>query len=283
MQRKSIFQLVKENYNIIDEAQKIKELFSKQKYFRDGMYYEYTLDEIITKYLFAEWHYRGTCVNTSEYWKRINAIIDKNSSQDAIINFLEAMDNFIELYFANKDILYTQHQIKYYSNFISVFCPLIKELQQRMGLSRRKYKDRIVLYPKNIPLENTLKKIDDEEIQWDLIRYAREDLTLNEKKKLLASFATKFEIEKNNSKKGEYIQSLIDECTNILNNLAIRHSNKDNKSQAIFKELSSSDQHALCDLVFTNIVTIINLRSTKKYLATYEKFKTLQKQCEKKA
>jgi hypothetical protein len=71
----------------------------------------------------------------------------------------------------------------------------LNTLEKKMGLTTREYKDRVVIYPKNAPLEKVVDLCEDEDVQWELIRYVREDLSLTEKRKSLAYLATNLYIE----------------------------------------------------------------------------------------
>lgn len=279
MARKNIFQLVEENYDIQSEIRKINNLFCEDDYFTAGMI-SYNFEEFLNEYLFSGWKYRGTCISIEEFFVRANASIPTHGSieEDQIINNLEVMENFIKLYFDNSDSLLSQHGIKYYGDLVSVFCNLINTLEKRMGLTARQYKDRVILYPKNAPLEKVIDLYDDEDVQWELIRYVREDLSLAEKRKSLAYLATNLYIEEDKAETDEHIKELIKKAGNILNNLHIRHNNKTGKwENAVLKDLDETDAIALCDMVYNEMLTIVLLRDHKEYEKTYAEFNKKQK------
>ena len=287
MARKNIFQLIEENYDIQTEIRKINTLFVTENYFVAGYSY-YTFTKLLKNILFDEWHYRGTCITLEEYFERANAGIDdrRNNDEDTIINNLEVMENLVKLYYDNSDDLYSQHKIKYYTSFENVFCHLIKTLEKRMGLTRREYKDKVILYPKNAPLEKVVELCEDEDVQWELIRYVREDLSLAEKRKSLAYLATNLYIEEDKTETDEHIKELIKKAGNILNNLHIRHNNKTGKwENAALKDLDEADAISLCDMVYNEMLTIVLLREHKDYEKTYAEFNKKQKaaKAEKKA
>lgn len=287
MARKNIFQLVEENYDIQTEIRKINTLFFSERYFEAG-YDRISFYKLLKWILFADWKYRGTCITLDEYFDRAEANIEDNApnDEDTIINNLEVMENFIKLYFDNSDILCAQNNVKYYTNFKNVFCNLINTLEKRMGLTTREYKDKIIIYPKNAPLEKVVDLCDDEDVQWELIRYVREDLSLNEKRKSLAYLATNLYIEEDKTETDEHIKELIKKAGNILNNLHIRHNNKTGKwENAALKDLDETDAISLCDMVYNEMLTIVLLRDHKEYEKTYAEFNKKQKaaKAEKKA
>lgn len=287
MPRKNIFQLVEESYEIQSEIKKINKLFAKEDYF-EAEYSSYSLQELVTEFLFSDWKYRRTCLSVNEFFCRANAVVLNSGRvrEDVIINNLEIMENFIKLYFDNSDDLLEQQGIKYYSEFNSVFCELINTLEKHMGLTTREYKDRIVIYPKYAPLEKVIDLCDDEDVQWELIRYVREDLSLTEKRKSLAYFATNLYIEVDSNEQDEHIKALIKKAGKILNNLHIRHNNKTGKwENKALENLDENDAITLCDMVYNEMLTIVLLREHKEYEKTYTEFnkKLKEAKSEKKA
>ena len=284
MARKNIFQLVEENYDIQAEIRKINALFISERYFEAG-YDRMSFHRLLKWILFDDWKYRGTCITLDEYIDRAEANIEDRApnDEDTIINNLEVMENFIKLYFDNSEILFTEHNVKYYTRFKTVFCNLINTLEKRMGLTTREYKDRIIIYPKNAPLEKVVDLCDDEDVQWELIRYVREDLSLNEKRKSLAYLATNLYIEEDKEEKDEHIKELIKQAGNILNNLHIRHNNKTGKwENQVLKDLDEADAISLCDMVYNEMLTIVLLREHKEYEKAYADFNKKQKEAKAK-
>ena len=279
MSRKNIFQLVDESYDIQSEIRKINKLFEDEPYFKDSVF-SYTLKKLLEKFLFSDWKYRSTCITVDEYFVRSNSKISSIpfiNDEDTIINNLEVMENFVKLYFDNSDDLLDK-RIRYFPDFDTVFCNLINTLEKRMGLTTREYKDRVVIYPKNAPLEKAIDLCEDEDVQWELIRYVREDLSLTEKRKSLAYLATNLYIEEDSSEKDEHIKSLVSKAGNILNNLHIRHNNKTGKwKNETLKDVDEEDAIALCDMVYNEMLTVVLLREHKDYDAIYSDFKKKQK------
>lgn len=279
MVRKNIFQLVEESYNIQDEIRKINKLFEEEAYFSVGHSNE-TLYYLIEEYLFSAWEYRGTCIDLEEYLRRVNATLSEKGKIDevVIVNLLEALENFVKLYKDNADDLNELYNVKYYRELNTRFCVLMETLEKHLGLSKRQYKDRITLYPKNAPLEEVLNSLEDEDVQWELIRYAREEMTLTEKRKSLAYLATNLYIEDDKKETDIMIKTIIEKAGNILNNLHIRHNNKTGKwENEVLKDVSSEEANMLCDMVFNEMLTIVLLREHKKYDKIYQAFNKKQK------
>ena len=282
MSRKTIFQLVEENYDIQIEIRKINSLFENEYYFESGFVY-YSLKNLVQSYLFSNWKYRGTCVTVDEYLDRVYACIhhvnrDNHYEEIQIINNLEVMENFVKLYSDNSDELCEKYDIKYYDNFETIFCELINTLEKKMGLTTREYKDRIVVYPQNAPLEKVVSLLDDEDVQWELISYVRENLSLSEKRKSLAFLATNLYIEEDSKEQEEPIKSIVKKANNVLNNLHIRHNNKTGKwENKALEDVDEKDALTLCDMVYNEMLTIVLLREHNKYESTYKEFNRKQK------
>ena len=283
MARKNIFQLVDDNYNIQNEIQKINEMFYRCTLFEDSNVGDNTFASVIEDYLFSTWKYRGTCLSIDEFFSRANAKIHQKKffdiSEEVIINNLEIMENFIKLYCDNASELHKKYGLVCYEEFENDFIFLITTLEKKMGLITREYKDRVIVYPKNAPLEHIVTLFEDNDIQWELIRYVREDLPLSEKRKTLAYLATNLYIEEDEKEQVEPIKSIIKKACTLLNNLHIRHNNKTGKwENQAFKDLDEKDAISLCDMVYNEMLTVVLLREHKEYEKTYEEFRKKQKE-----
>ena len=280
MARKNIFQLVEENYDIQSEIEKIDRLFINEPYFEINYICPFSFKKIVKNYLFDDWKYRGTCISVEEYFERAEADLSVSSivSEDRIINYLEIMENFVKLYISNEDFLQIEKKVGCDNKFFTVYYNLIKTLEKRMGLTTREYKDRIIIYPKNAPLEQVVDLCEDEDVQWELIRYVREELSLTEKRKSLAYLATNLYIEYDKTETNAHLKELLNKAENILNNLHIRHNNKTGKwENEIIETIDEKDALSLCDMVYNEMLTIVLLREHKKYDPIYTEFNTKQK------
>ena len=280
MARKNIFQLLDESYDIQSEIRKINSLLCNREYFEDNSFQHFSVVRLISIFLFEDWKYRGTCITVEEYFKRAKATINSNkkTSEDVIINNLEVIENFLKLVEDNINNLRFQYGMDYYTDYKTVFIPLVKTLEKRMGLTAREYEDRVVLYPANASLEKVIELCDDVHIQWELIRYVRENLSLSEKRKSLAYLATNLGIEEDKAETNEHIKTLIKSADNILNNLHIRHNNKTGKwENQILDGFPEEDAIALCDMVYNEMLTIVLLREHKGYEPIYAAFREKQK------
>ena len=270
--RKNIFERANEKYNVLEEAIKLDGLFHGTNFFLRGK--EYTFEETMD-YLWPQWSQRGATLSPQEFMEKSEAWI---GDEENIVNYLEAMENFIYFCFHDVDFL-KREGIVVHKTFFSVFVHLVRLLEQQMGLSKKEFEDYVLLYPENAPLEKVLDVCsDDTNVQWELIRYSREDLSLYEKRKSLAILATNLYIEEDNKEKEQCLNSMIRKATNILNNLHIRHNNKTGKymSEAL-SDIDEDEAKTLCDYIFNLMLIIVLLRKQPDFEKVYQDFHNKQK------
>ena len=216
--------------------------------------------------------------------EKANAEIDiygRNSAEDKIKNNLEALENFLFLVINHLGALKIGY--KNPDNF-KKFIKLVRTLETKMGLVNKEINGQMLLYPLNAPLEQVINIVEDKDVDWELIRYTRENLSLAEKRKSLAFLATNLYMEKDSEETDTTIKLLMGKTTNVLNNLHIRHNNVTGKwENAALVDITDKDAADLCDYAFNNMLNIVLLREQKKYEATYESFNEKQKQAKNKS
>ncbi len=290
MARKNIFELLNENYDVQEEIKKIYKAFNEAIYFcldegkgGDEECTNLTFKELVEMHIFNEWKYKDTCLNVDEFFERVNAKInsfdDVDIPSDKIINILETIENFTKLFYEQQDHLLKAYHIFDYLEFESEFCFMLDRIENKLGLTRKEFQDQVILYPTNPPLDQAVSAINDEDVQWELLNYIREEKSLSEKRKSLAYLATNLYIEQDKKETNPILVQIINQTTNVLNNLHIRHNNKSGKLEQadLLKSISEEEAIALCDFVFNQMLNIVILRENKKYEAVYNKFNKIQK------
>ena len=281
MKRLNTFELMKANYDINRELEKINNyIFSIDIFFRrninGNIITNYTFASMIDDYLWDEWNYADTCLGVEEYYERVNADIDtmNDYSEENIINFLEASENLMYMYSSNDTKLFDEYKIECYADYDKLEL-LMREAKKHIGLISKKIKDKIVLYPKKPTLEKAVEIVKEEELQWELIRYARGLLNLSEKKKILTLLATELYIEKD-SKLYTYepLKIVLDDATFLLNNLHLRHNNKSGKHENVsVKHMNNAEIEKWCDVLYEKILVIILLKEQAKSIQELIDFK----------
>ena len=264
MARKNIFQLVDESYDIQNEIIKISTLFELEYYFNmeDG---DYTFKSLVEEELFYDWKFRGTCVTVKEYLERAQADISPHTvrwnslPEKIIINYLEVLENFILLLNNNAEYLSEEYGCTCYSTFNSVFIDLINTLEKKLGLTTRTMDGRVLLYPENATLEKAIESCEDEDVQWEMIRYVREKLGLSEKRKVLTELGNHIEpILKSRALQKAGYNQLESDVGFMLNNFHVRHNNKVGaKAQDYIVSLNDTQLEEWYDKLYNAILAVI--------------------------
>lgn len=289
MVRKNIFELVEENYDIQAEIKKIYKSFNEDIYFcleESNDEYEkctdLTFKQVIEQYFFNHWKFKDTCLSLDEFIERANAKIedfDSNIPLDKTINILEVIENFVKIFFDKQKRLLNDYGLFDFVEFDRDFCYMLDKLEDKLGLTRKELQGRVILYPTNPPLDQVISVINDEDVQWELLNYIREEKSLSGKRKSLAYLATNLYIEQDKKENNLVLIEIMGQATNVLNNLHIRHNNKTGKWERtdILNNISEEDAMALCDFAFNQMLNIVLLRENKKYEDIYKKFNEIQK------
>ena len=116
--RQNIFNHVNENYDILEEAIKIDNLFHGTIFFvRDVGYNKECTFEEIMDCLWPHWSGRGATLSSQEFMKKAEAWI---GTENNIINYLEVIENYIYFCTNNNELL-VKNNIKVLRTFFSVF------------------------------------------------------------------------------------------------------------------------------------------------------------------
>lgn len=289
MARKNIFELVDENYDVQAEIKKIYKSFNESIYFclcegegDNEICTDLTFKQVIEQHFFDHWKFKDTCLSLDEFIERANAKIENfnlDIPSDKIINILEVVENFVKIFYDKRKRLLDDYGVFDFVEFDWDFCYMLDRLENYLGLTKKVVQDRVILYPTNPPLDQVISIINDEDVQWELLNYIREEKSLSGKRKSLAYLATNLYIEQDKKETNSILVEIINQTTNVLNNLHIRHNNKTGKwEQAdLLKSISEEEAIALCDFVFNQMLNIVLLRENKKYEEAYNNFNELQK------
>ncbi len=289
MKRKNIFDLVTENYDVQVEIKKIYKSFNESIYFclneseddnEKGI--DLTFRQLVEQHIFNHWKYKDTCLSLDEFFERAGAKIENFEEEVPtwkIINILEVIENFVKLYLDKQRFYLKHYHIFDFLEFDCEFCYMLDRLENHLCLTRKEFQDRVIVYPKNTPLDQVVSILNDEDVQWEMLNYIREDKSLSGKRKSLAFLATNLYIEQDKNESNPILNEIIGQATNVLNNLHIRHNNKSGKWEQteLLDSISEEEAVALCDFVFNQMLNIVLLRENKKYEHIYKKFNEIQK------
>ncbi|MBO4707116.1 MAG: hypothetical protein J5594_00965 [Elusimicrobiaceae bacterium] len=238
MTRKSIFEMLKDVYNIPQEMNKIVKLFSS------GLIYYYTMDdywrnnthsltieELVDLEILHKWKQRGTCLTCEEIRNAIKFpdTFTAETNIDIIISCLEYYYNLLYLSIDKFNILHHASYKCYTKKLILVkqnMDTLIEHLHYEVHTIEEE--EKVILTPKD-SAATAVAEISTKNTAMAILQYHHVSLkgNLTEKKSLLRDIANEYEplLEKPISGFNEYF----DKANNMLNNLDIRHNNKDGK------------------------------------------------------
>lgn len=227
MVRKSIFDVLNNNYDIAQEINKITELFNSNmvSYF-DSSYNRCTttIERIFNSIILPTWKQRGTLLSLDEIKEKMNIpdYFEEDSfwSIDDVINLLEVYDNIAYLIHKKRNSNYTLDDR--FNLLIENITILLDHLNYEHKIFENE--EKVILIPKN-PAATSVAEISDEETAMAILMYNHHTLkgNLEAKRRLLNSIARTYETLLNKSIEG--YNDFLKKTNLLLNNLHIRHNN----------------------------------------------------------
>lgn len=241
MLRNNIFEILKTQYNVIQEMNKLVNLFSLPiiYYYQSSLYYattthKITIEELFNMEILPKWKQRGAYLNCQEIKIAIKfpKIFNNNTPTDTIINCLEYYDNILYLLITKFDI---QHHIKYKYDtkclhyIIENIRLIISNLNYERNINHAE--EQVILIPKNPEAIAVAEITGNKDIAFAIIKYNHATLkgNLEGKKQLLLSIANEYEPLLTNPIDG--FSDYFKKATFLLNNIHIRHNNKTGKDK----------------------------------------------------
>lgn len=287
MPRISTLDLMRKNYNVSIEATKLKDLFFESKMFQESSGFSftnsYTYAEIFDRLLLRRWKFRQTYINCKDILihNKLDIDFSKKYSSEELVNFIEIMNNL--LYFKpDFEKLKRERNIYLIYDRYTLMIEVLNSLIEHLGLVERKsHEGWYVLVPKNETLDKAVEGFKPV-VQWEIISYLKiKSSDLEEKRKHLAYLATELYIEKDENEKGyKPFETIINECTLILNNLHIRHNNETGKwENTVVKSINKKEALEYCEILYNKMLQVVLMR---KDLKNQNKIEELSKNLKKK-
>ncbi len=240
MTRKNIFELLSNEYDIKEERNKIVNLFNSKIFShtnplnlnqQQGLSIEYIVDN----WLLVNWKQRNGCLSCLEIREKIkfNNLFSVFSLENTI-TILEYISNLIYL-FQKKIISNNNINFQYNTDKYKILCQNIDLLLEHINYEKHIFdnEEKLILVPKN-PAATAVAEISSQEIAMAILKYHHASLKgqLEEKRKILYSIAHEYEdlLSKGIDGFGEYFSK----SREMLNNLDIRHNNKEGKHKKDF-------------------------------------------------
>lgn len=261
--RKSIFEILEEQYDFNKEFKKISYLFGCNMVFIDR--YGYPIEMFVNN-VFYKWKGRGSCVNCGDMRTELN--IDpilklQEPSQNDIILCLEYYSNILYVFL-------TKWAPGADSNCISKDIEILKTnldlLIDHMNLTKQIVEDeeKVILVSKN-PTATAIAETAPKEIAFAILKYNQALLKgqIEEKRKLLQSIANEYEdlLDNPTNGFGEYFKT----TRGLLNNLNIRHNNKSGKNKNdLVQNMSTEELEKQYDELYQLLLFCISTEENTK-------------------
>ena len=157
MSKENIYQLVEKNYSPEKEARKIHDILTQEIFFNHTLTDKAGHKSVTTfrffdfadKVLFPFVQDKGTCLGLAEFMARADAILEfgdyGNVSEYRITNYLEIVENLLNLYFYNKRTIEKKMHYDIYYNPYNKVVFLMTELEKHLQLSKKTKKNKVIL------------------------------------------------------------------------------------------------------------------------------------------
>lgn len=157
MSKENIYQLVEKNYSPEKEARKIHDILTQEIFFNHTLTDDkghksvttFRFFEFADKVLFPFIQDKGTCLGLAEFMARADAILEfggcGNVSVYRITNYLEIVENLLNLYFYNKRILERKMGYDIYYTPYNKVVFLMTVLEKHLQLTKKVKKNKVIL------------------------------------------------------------------------------------------------------------------------------------------
>lgn len=280
--RKSIYDILGKRFNIVNEYEKLYELFTDEKVYKYGIY-TYSLANLFNKFI-EEWKFRATYRNTEEILNDLNLMedTDEEHAMNDILYLIELILN-IDLFIENKTKDLDKKYFDYDDKNVTLIYKksnitmenieiLLKELGYKYV---KKPKDKILLRKNNVIAIETAQIVENNSIADLILDYTdfRIENDLKAKKDILNSLGQYLEpLRKDIKKIDSNLEDYIFFCLNKLN---IRHNNKSGKKKIEFvSKLKKKEIIAWYDKIYDLIIIAIRLLELPNSFKEFKELKT---------
>lgn len=275
--RKNIFQILQEHFDIKKEIERIEELFGSDLFYHSNRT-NYSPERLVDKYVFYGWKQRNRCLNTDDLKEVLNIdniSIRKTITIEEAITYLEYVENI--LYLACEYIK-DKGDFKYYWDY-SILNENIESLLDHLNLETYYFDDEeMVLIIEKDEKVSAAAEVVPSSLGIKIIKYNHHTLkgNIEEKKNIIISLSNKLEPKRKQLEKIN--KQLASDLFYMLNNMNLRHNNKDNTGKNYQPLLSKMRTNTLekwydetYQLELLAILLIDNEKRTKKIFELKQK------------
>ena len=256
--RKSIFE-IENRLDINNEFKKIMTMLLKKNTIYRGVYY-YSYFEYIDKYIFNQWPYRDTFIDTDEYLLHIGIsnqqVINDKIDEGNFLNLLEFILNLSKLF---KNEIDNSRSTINDQKLISILDHNIPLILEKMNYKAININNRIEIIKRDSDVDSVLELVP-EDIALVLLSYndIRIKDNIDEKKHILKQID--LYIETNKNKYRSLDKRLLDTIGTIVDEMGINHVIKKDK----YKKLSNKELLEWYDKCFLLMIHLIRLETINK-------------------
>ena len=264
--RKSIFEILEEQYDFNKEFKKITHLFNSNVIHRIGCGYPI---ESAVNGVFHEWKARGSCINCVDMRQELDIDTIAKLEKPSLNNIALCLEYYANIVYVFVTKCFPVSQEFDVNNILPILQRNIDILIEHMNLTKQVLvnEEKVVLLPKD-PTATAVAETAPKEIAFAILKYNHASLKgqIEEKRKLLHSIANEYEdlLAHPTNGFGDYFKT----TRGLLNNLNIRHNNKSGKNkndlvQNMSKEELEKQYDELYQLLLFCILTKENAERKK--------------------
>ena len=258
--RKSIFDIVAENMDLENEAERIVAMAEDEKVLDDRFNTRYTLFQFVNKYCFHDWAFRNHCVDVDDFLNTLDFDELKESASydvDSMLTLIELIYNFWIL--SEQKVNDDSGDFDCFGNYYHLKNVMDDILAQYNHMAYIDKKNNCVLVIENKPEVTAATEIVPDELSLDVIRYNHKSLQgdIEAKRAILLRFGA--ELESKRKMMNQINRQLEDNIFFMLNNLHIRHNNKSKKNPSKYKEYVAEMESARLEKWYDELYQMILL------------------------
>lgn len=272
MTRKNMFEILKENYNILQEMDKIVFLFRKEL-FRYGRT-SYTIEKLFNEKFLPYWKNRGSCLSCSEIKSKLK-LTDEFYTTTPIEDYVSTIEYYENLIYP---IYSAMQRIKNQGWSIekefNILIENIKIFLDHINYEHKIFKDEemVLILPKN-PAATAVAEISSTETAFAILKYNHASLKgdLIEKRNLLYSIYNEYEPLLKTPL--EQYKDFYVKVRGLYNNLNIRHNNKDKENNKnVVLEIDDKEREKWYDELYQLLLFCVLIKDNLERKKEVEEF-----------
>jgi len=225
MTRKNMFEILKENYNILQEMDKIGFLFRKELFSYERI--SYTIENLFNEKFLPYWKHRGSCLSCDEIKSKLKLpdTFFTSTPIEKYVSTIEYYENII--YPIYSEIQSLKNRGWSIEKEFNILIENIKIFLDHINYEHKIFKDEemVLIIPKN-PAATAVAEISSKKTSFSILKYNHASLKgdLAEKRNLLNAIYLEYETVLENPI--DNYKDFYKKANQLYNNLHIRHDNK---------------------------------------------------------